>query len=149
MNNHTFKNLLINRLIFILSIFGIIMAIYVLQSFLRQTGVICLTGSGCEMVRKSSLSYIFGIPIPAFGLVGYSGLALLSFLKTIKLSAIYYQLFSKIMLGLAIFGVSFVSWFTYVELFIIKGVCMWCAISAVNMYMIFGLLLFSKLKNRL
>ena len=29
------------------------MGTYVLQSFLRQTGIICLTGGGCEAVRKA------------------------------------------------------------------------------------------------
>jgi uncharacterized membrane protein len=136
------KNVFINRIIFILSIAGIIMAIYVLQSFLRQSSIICLTGSGCETVRKSPFSYIFGIPIPAFGLVGYAGLAILSFLKTLNLSTVNRQLSTKIMFAIAIFGICFVTWFTYMELFVIKGICMWCAISAVNMYGIFGLLIF-------
>lgn len=41
------------------------------------------------------------------------------------------------MVGMGGFGVVFVSWFTYTELFIIKGICTWCAISAVNMVVIF------------
>ena len=138
------KSALLNRFIFILSIAGVVMAVYVLQSFIRQSGIICLTGSGCEMVRKSPISYPFGIPVPVFGLVGYAGLTILSFLKTIKQSTINNQQLTKIMLGIAIFGISFVTWFTYMELFVIKGICMWCAISAVNMYIIFGLLMFSK-----
>ncbi len=74
----------INRIIFVLSLAGVIMAVYVLQSFLRQSSIICLTGSGCEVVRKSAVSWPFGIPVPAFGLVGYLGLTILSFLKTIQ-----------------------------------------------------------------
>ena len=34
----------------------------------------------------------------------------------------------KSILGIAIFGVLFVSWFTYTEVFIIKAICTWCAI---------------------
>lgn len=127
----------INRIIFVLSIAGLIMGVYVLQSFLRQSGIICLTGSGCEMVRKSPYAWPFGIPVPAIGVVGYTILAILSFLRTTsKNRSLVYG-----MLGMALFGVVFVTWFTYMELAIIKGVCMWCAISAVNMYIICALVI--------
>jgi len=133
----------INRFIFVLSIAGVLMAIYVLQSFLRNTGIMCLTGGGCELVRKSPVSYPFGIPVPAFGLVGYTGLAVLSFLRTFatKTQDPRSMNLLKGMLGIAIFGICFVSWFTIMELFVIKGLCSWCAVSAVNMYIIFGLVI--------
>jgi len=132
------QSITINRIIFILSIAGVCMAIYVLQSFLRNTGIVCLTGTGCELVRRSPISYPFGIPVPAFGLVGYTGLAILSFLQTMNHEQRTMNLL-KGMLGIAIFGICFVSWFTIMELFVIRGLCSWCAVSAVNMYVIFGL----------
>lgn len=135
------KQKTLNRIVFILSIAGLLMGSYVLQSFLRQTGIICLTGGGCEAVRKSVFSYPFGIPVPAIGVAGYAFLVILTFSRTIN-----YQLSIKLLwwiLGMAIFGVCFVTWFTYTEIFLIKGVCMWCAISAVNMYVIFVLTLLS------
>lgn len=122
----------LNRIIFILSIFGTIMAIYVLQSFLRQSSIVCLN-SGCETVRKSSFSYIFGIPVPAFGLIGYTLLAILTFLRTTSRDI----RLSQWMVGIATFGIVFVSWFTFTEIFIIKAICTWCAVSAVNMFVIF------------
>lgn len=129
-----------NRVIFLLSLAGILMAIYVLQSFLRQTGIVCATG-GCEIVRKNPASWPFGIPVPAVGLIGYTILAICAFLRTTKLSPPNSRLVSRIMLGMGLFGVLFVSWFTYTEFFIIKGICMWCGISAINMVIIFVLLL--------
>ncbi len=134
------KKTWINRTVFILSLLGIVMAVYVLQSFLRQAPIVCISG-GCEIVRKHPASYPFGIPVPAFGLVGYSILALSAFLRTLQKGKKWQSVLTKIMLGVAIFGVSFVTWFTYTEIFIIKGICMWCAISAVNMYIVFFLLL--------
>ena len=132
---------------FVLSIAGIIMAVYVLQSFLRQTGIVCLNGSGCELVRKSPVSYPFGIPVPAFGLVGYTGLAILSFLRT-TIQDVKTKNLLKGMLGIAIFGICFVTWFTVMELFVIKGTCTWCAVSTVNMYIIFGLVVKSMVVSR-
>ena len=137
----------INRIIFFLSLAGIAMAIYVTQSFLRHTNIYCVT-SGCELVRKSPSSYLFGVfPVPAVGLIGYTILAICTFLKTTNLTSRVSYLVSRVILGMATFGVVFVSWFTYTELFIIKGICMWCAISAGNMFIIFGLSLQSYLSQ--
>lgn len=135
----------LNRIIFILSIIGTIIAIYVTQSFLRQSSIICIN-SGCETVRKSPFSYILGIPVPVFGLIGYSVMSIVSFLRT----AMDSKILLNIILGISIFGICFTSWFTYTEIFLIKGICTWCAISAVNMWIIFFLtlksyLLFKKL----
>ena len=132
------KNL--NRLMFILSLLGLAMAIYVLQSWLRESSIICLTG-GCETVRKNPVSWPFGIPVPAVGLVGYLFLTILAFLRTAKLSIVREKLLLQLMLGMATFGILFVSWFTAMEVFVIKGTCTWCAISAVNMYVIFALVI--------
>lgn len=129
-----------NRILFVLSLAGILMAIYVLQSFLRHTGIVCATG-GCETVRKSPLSWPFGIPVPAVGLVGYIILTVCAFLRTTKLETKQRHIVNRIMIGMATFGIVFVSWFTYTEIFIIKGICMWCGISAIDMFIIFFLLL--------
>lgn len=139
----TDRSVAINRIIFVLSIIGVIIALYVTQSFLRKTGIVCVN-SGCELVRKSSASYLFGtIPVPSVGLLGYTALAILAFLKT----STDKRWIINAMLGIALFGVCFVTWFTYTELFVIKGVCTWCAISAVNMYGILGLVLAMRQKK--
>lgn len=119
-----------NRILFILSLLGIAIAIYVLQSFLRDAPIVCLN-SGCEIVRKSPASKIFGFPVPGYGLVGYTILAILAFLRTLS-PKLNKQLLPWIV-GIASGGVAFVAWFTYTELFVIRGVCTWCAVSAVNM----------------
>ena len=134
----TAKSKNLNRIIFILSLAGIAMAVYVLQSFLRESPIVCLN-QGCELVRKNPASKIFGVPVPAVGLVGYTILAVLAFLRTA--SADRRLLYG--ILGIATFGVLFVSWFTYTELFVIRAVCTWCAVSAVNMAVIFTLAVMS------
>jgi len=127
----------LNRVIFILAIVGFVIAAYVTQSFLRQVGIICVTGGGCELVRKSPASYIYGIPVPAVGLVGYAIIAILTFLRTSSNN----KNLLKGILGMTAFGVAFTSWFTYTEIFVIKGICTWCAVSTVNMFVLFYLAL--------
>lgn len=121
-----------NRIIFVLSILGTIMAVYVLQGWLRKTNIVCLTG-GCEEVRKSAFSYPFGIPVPVVGLLGYTFLMVLSFLRTASLD----KRLLYAVLGMATFGIFFVSWFTFTEVYYIKAICTWCAVSAVDMLVIF------------
>jgi uncharacterized membrane protein len=133
----------LNRIIFVLSLAGLIMGSYVLQSFLRQSSIICFNGGGCEAVRKNAASWPFGIPVPAVGVMGYGILLILTFLRTIKDDS----RLLKAILGMATFGICFVTWFTYTEIFIIRGICTWCAVSAVNMYVIFGLTLASMKLN--
>lgn len=120
---------LLNRIIFVLSLLGVLMAAYVLQGWLKNSPLICLNGSGCSTVSKSPYSYPFGIPVPAVGLLGYALLTVLAFLRTVSGDK---RLLYGIM-GMGAFGVIFVSWFTYTEMFIIRAVCTWCAVSAVNM----------------
>ncbi|MDO8451983.1 MAG: vitamin K epoxide reductase family protein [bacterium] len=136
-----------NRMVFLLSLVGIVIAIYVLQSFIRQSPIVCVN-TGCETVRKSAQSYIFGVPVPAFGLVGYTALAILAFVQTVNTEQKTATKLLKWMLGVATFGVLFVSWFTYTELFIIRAVCTWCAVSTVNMLIIFALTLASYQKAK-
>lgn len=124
----------LNRMIFILAIIGILIAAYVTQSFLRKVGIVCVS-SGCELVRKNPASYLWGVPVPAVGLVGYSIIAILAFLRTSSKN----KNLLKGILGMTAFGVAFTSWFTYTEIFIIKGICTWCAISTVNMFVLFFL----------
>ncbi len=129
---------IINRVVFILSLIGIAIALYVTQSFIRQSSIVCVN-TGCETVRKAAQSYIFGIPVPAFGLIGYSILALLAFTRT----ASQKKWLLSAMMVIAGGGVGFVSWFTWTEIFVIRAICTWCAISAVNMVVIFSLLVYS------
>lgn len=126
--------ILLNRIIFVLAIVGILIAAYVTQSFLRKVGIICVS-SGCELVRKNPASYLWGIPVPAVGLLGYSIIAILAFTRSSSKNS---NLLKGI-LGMTAFGVAFTTWFTYTELFVIKGVCTWCAISTINMFVLFFL----------
>ena len=130
---HSKQLVQLNRIIFILSILGLCIATYVTQSFLRKTGIVCVS-SGCELVRKNPASYFWGIPVPSVGLLGYFTIALLAFIRSLSDNTNII----KGILGMTIFGICFTSWFTYTELFVIHGICMWCAISTVTMFLLFG-----------
>lgn len=132
---------LYNRIIFILAIVGFLVAGYVLKGYLTQSSVYCPAGGGCDIVRKSPYAWPLGIPVPAFGFIGYAVMVVLSFLRTVKPKNDRKFLYG--ILGMAIFGTLFVTGFSLTEAILIKQFCFWCIISTVIMYMIFGLTILS------
>lgn len=126
------KTLLLNRVIFLLSLVGVGVASYLLYSYLNHTPLLCLN-KGCEVVRQSEYSALFGIPVPAIGLLGFSVIALVTMIRTfLKKTVLDIGL-----LLISFIGFLFVSWFTYVEIFLIKAICSWCVVTAILMTIIF------------
>ncbi|MCL5125327.1 MAG: vitamin K epoxide reductase family protein [Deltaproteobacteria bacterium] len=139
------KLTLYNRIIFMLAIVGFLVAGYVLKGYLAKTSVYCPAGGGCDVVRNSPYAWPLGVPVPAFGFLGYTIILVLSFLRTVKPKN------DKVLLdgilGMAIFGTLFVTGFSIVEAFLIKRFCFWCVVSSVTMYTIFGLTIWSLIRR--
>jgi len=99
--------------------------------------IVCI-GSGCAVVDQSPYSEIFGVPLSVLGLLSYSailGLALAS-LRTGNPLSDYLHLG---VFGLALTGVVFSAYLTYLEIAVIHAVCTWCMVSAVDIAVIFVL----------
>lgn len=77
---------------------------------------------GCEQVATSEYGEVFGIPIAAFGL-GFS-LAILALILTWARSGSRPAALGAYGLGLV--GIVVVAYLTYLELFVIRAVCVWC-----------------------
>lgn len=112
-----------NTLIFIFALVGFFIALYLSKQYLTNSPVICLTG-GCEKVRLSPLSKIYGIPVPVFGLIGYSLILLLSFLRTLN-SKLEMRLLKPIFY-ISLGGLAFSTYNNFVDWFIIKTFCQYC-----------------------
>ena len=52
------------------ALLGAFASAYLLVDYVFGSGI-CLTGSGCDVVRASALAYPLGIPMPVFGLAFY------------------------------------------------------------------------------
>jgi uncharacterized membrane protein len=92
---------------------------------------------GCEQVALSSWSRIGGIPVAVFG-VGLS-------LVLLSLALAWWRTNDRRLLaahyGLSLVGVIFEAWFTYLELFVIGAVCVWCASYGISLVVRFGVAL--------
>lgn len=112
-----------NTIIFALALVGFFIAVYLSKQYLSNSPVICLTG-GCEKVRLSPLSKIFGVPVPVFGLVGYSLIVVMAFLRT--LNAELEKKLLKPIFVVAFGGLLFSAYNNFVDWFIIKSFCQYC-----------------------
>ncbi len=83
---------------------------------------LCGPIKGCEEVAKSEYARIGGIPVAAFGVV--LSLALLSLALAWWKTDIYGLLLGHYALSLV--GVLFDGYFLYLQVFVIKAVCIWC-----------------------
>jgi uncharacterized membrane protein len=133
----------LNRIIFILSIFGICIASYVLYSYVTGSPIVCVN-QGCDLVRKSQYANVLGLPVPLYGLLGYTIISILSFLFTTNVSWKSKIPLTRFVISFG--GFLFVSYLTYLEAFVIKGWCMWCVFSAIIMTTVFILSGISLLK---
>ncbi|HEY4633329.1 MAG TPA: vitamin K epoxide reductase family protein [Candidatus Limnocylindrales bacterium] len=117
------------------AVIGLAIATYLLYT--RLTGGIpaCGGSSGCETVALSEYATLLGLPVALYG-VGYSGLVLLLALAWWRtgdrraILAVY---------GLGFAGLLAVGYLTYLEIFVIGAICIWCVAYAVSVVATFGL----------
>lgn len=127
----------LNRMIVaVLALLGLSVALYMVAYAMGLTGpIICNVGS-CETVQNSVYSKIGGIPVAAFGVVGYLILLATSFLG-IQPGFLKARWVSLLLLGGGVLGVLFSAYLTYLEAYVIHAWCQWCVSSAIIMVLVF------------
>ncbi|MEK7127640.1 MAG: vitamin K epoxide reductase family protein, partial [Patescibacteria group bacterium] len=128
---------MINRLIFILSIAGLLVSGYLLERYISGGRIACGSDFGCDLVRQSAYSQFFGVPLPFFGLIFYFFILILSFVKTIR----PIKLLNFILLTFSLIGLLVSLYLFYVEAALIHALCLWCTISGAISVMLFLLCL--------
>ncbi|MDQ4106560.1 MAG: hypothetical protein M3157_05240 [Actinomycetota bacterium] len=79
-------------------------------------------GSGCETVQTSRYSEVLGVPVAALGLLGYAALLCSAMVKG--------EWAALLGLFVALVGTLYSAYLTWLELFVIRAICQWCAASA-------------------
>lgn len=119
-----------------LSLVGAFIALYLtLYKFGVVGNLACSVGS-CETVNTSRWAMLLGFPIAAWGLATYVVLLLLSIVGVQE----RYETSRPVSAALLLvsgWSVLFSAWLTYLELFVINAICVWCVTSAVVMLAIF------------
>ena len=113
----------------LLSAFGVLVSGYL--SVKRFTGgsLACTRWADCDVVNNSIYAKIYGVPVAFIGLAGYLVLMCLAMAALQAEGAALRRLLALgFLLGLMGFGLS--GYLTYLELYVIEAICIWCVISA-------------------
>jgi uncharacterized membrane protein len=114
----------------VLSLVGILIALYLTLYKIGIVGNLSCTVGSCETVNTSRWATFLGLPVAAWGLAAYVALFALSLAGTSDRLASSRRI-SWLLVAIAGWSVLFSAWLTYLELFVIRAICIWCVTSAV------------------
>jgi len=116
-------------LLLVLSLIGLADSWYLFQSAITDTALTCNIGSGfdgCNTVAQSPYSHLFGIPLGLYGVGFYAVLFVLAALILVLPQRLFYRALHLFALA----GVLASAVFVFIQLALIKAVCIYCLISA-------------------
>jgi len=114
--------------ILVLAFFGISDSVYLAQNETSNTPLVCNVEnlSDCNIVAASQYSQLFGIPIAEFGIVFYGFIFVLAALELF----LFNRLLRRILQIVSLVGVASSLYFTFLEIFVIDALCIYCLVSA-------------------
>lgn len=120
----------------VLSFLGLADAWYLTASAVNHTALSCDLGAvldGCNIVAKSDYSFFMGLPLALYGVLFYA----LVFVLAAAVLVVPAKLFYQGLLALGAVGSLASLVFLYIQLFLIKAICIYCIASAVITFMVF------------
>ena len=105
-----------------LSLTGLAIAVYLTTVYLQHVPPLCASSGGCVTVQHSAYAHLAGIPMPVFGLVGYTMLFFTACLPGQRARTAG-MVFTVIAISASVM-------LTYLELYVIHAICYWCVASA-------------------
>jgi uncharacterized membrane protein len=120
-----------------LALAGVFVSLYLTLYKLGLIGQLSCSVGSCETVNTSEWSVLLGQPVALWGL----GFYLATF--AVAAAGLSERLLdsrpvSLLLVAMGGGGVLFSAWLTYLELFVIHAICMWCVISALIVTSIFA-----------
>jgi uncharacterized membrane protein len=113
-----------------LALGGLGLATYLAMYKLGMIGTLACTVGSCETVNLSKWATMLGVPVAVWGVVFYLALFLVALLGTTE-RFVDETWVSHALLTLTGWGVVFSAWLTYLEVFVIHAIFMFCVISAI------------------
>jgi uncharacterized membrane protein len=109
----------------VLAVAGMGVAAYLAYSHYADQPIACAGLSGCAAVENSEYSTIIGIPVAVLGMLFSAGLLALVLARVARLPlAEEWAPLAAFSMTLA--GVAFAAYLTYIELFVVEDICIWC-----------------------
>jgi uncharacterized membrane protein len=115
----------------VLSLVGLGVATYLAVMEVTHARVLCGPVGDCNAVQSSPYARLFGfLPVAMVGAAGYIAILVVWLWKRFRMAASP-KTAGAALCGMALFGTLFSIYLTYLELFVIHAVCVWCLTSAV------------------
>jgi uncharacterized membrane protein/thiol-disulfide isomerase/thioredoxin len=113
----------------ILALVGLGIATYLSYVEITHVEAICGPISGCNFVQSSPYARILNIPVAVLGVLYYLGIGVL-WAGQRSLSRRWANRSVLGLLGLTFIGILFSIYLTFLEIFVVRAICMWCLGSA-------------------
>lgn len=132
------RDLRLRNLTMAFALVGLVDAIYLTFVKLTNQQGLCVKGVGdCWSVNTSVYSEVMGIPVSVFGAGAY---LLILILLLLEAKGSFWKENNPILIfGLALAGVLYSAYLTYLEIFVIKAICPFCVFSALVMVVLLAL----------
>src|SRR4030042_6516046 len=115
----------------VLSIIGLGASIYLTYVEFTHARALCGPVGDCNAFQSSPYAKLLGVvPIGLVGAIGYITILFAWVWRRIRTDSLA-RIAGLAMFGMALFGTLFSIYLTYLELFVIHAVCIWCLSSAV------------------
>lgn len=121
----------------ILALAGFFISVYLTLFKLGIIGQVACGSGSCDIVNLSAWGSLFGIPVAAWGMAYYAALFSVAF-AGVHDRWLEHPMVPRLLLLLAVCGIVFSVYLTYLELFVIHAICRWCVASALIVLAIFA-----------
>jgi uncharacterized membrane protein len=109
----------------VLAMAGMGVAAYLTYTHYADQPIACAGLSGCQAVENSEYSTIIGIPVAVLGMLFCAGLLALVLARMARLP-LAEEWAPPAAFSMTLTGVAFAAYLTYLELFVIEDICIWC-----------------------
>jgi len=138
MENAPQKTFKMSRLSFLPALFGfagLLDSVYLAAKHYLGSTPPCVLLKGCEVVTTSKFATVGGVSVAVFGAVYYLAVLVLviAYLDSKNHSLL------KILSRFTVLGVLATAWFLFLQIFILKALCIYCLVSAFSSISLFGL----------
>ena len=123
----------------LLALGGIGIALYLTVVHFADQPIVCSSIGDCELVNSSEYAKLGGLPVAALGAAAYATMFALAAYALLRGEA----LALAALWGVAAASFGFSMYLTYVELFVLDAICVWCVASATVATAIFALVSFA------
>jgi uncharacterized membrane protein len=109
----------------VLAMAGMGVAAYLAYSHYADETIMCAGLSGCAAVENSEYSAVIGIPVAVLGMLFCAGLLALVLARMVRLP-LTEEWAPVAAFSMTLTGVAFAAYLTYIEIFVVEDICIWC-----------------------